>query len=47
MTALKVLVTGASGFVGEALVFRLLIDNTFAVTAAARGATRLHGLCPV
>ncbi|WP_435037603.1 UDP-glucose 4-epimerase family protein [Pseudomonas neuropathica] len=47
MTALKVLVTGASGFVGEALVFRLLIDNAFAVTAAARGATRLHGLCPV
>jgi nucleoside-diphosphate-sugar epimerase len=47
MTALNILVTGASGFVGEALVFRLLIDKTFSVTAAARGATRLHGLCPV
>lgn len=47
MTALNILVTGASGFVGEALVFRLLIDKAFTVTAAARGATRLHGLCPV
>ncbi|WCM53065.1 SDR family oxidoreductase [Pseudomonas sp. WJP1] len=47
MTAPKVLVTGASGLVGEALVFRLLVDKTFAVIAAARGATRLHGLCPV
>ena len=47
MTALKVLVTGASGFVGEAVVFRLLVDKTFYPIAAARGATRLHGLCPV
>ncbi|MGF6113687.1 UDP-glucose 4-epimerase family protein [Pseudomonas frederiksbergensis] len=47
MTAPKVLVTGASGLVGEALVFRLLVDKRFAVIAAARGATRLHGLCPV
>ncbi|MBV4461747.1 SDR family oxidoreductase [Pseudomonas sp. SWRI79] len=47
MTAPKVLVTGASGFVGEALVFRLLVDKKFSPIAAARGATRLHGLCPV
>ncbi|MDR8365326.1 SDR family oxidoreductase [Pseudomonas sp. JL3] len=47
MTTPKVLVTGASGFVGEALVFRLLVDKKFSPIAAARGATRLHGLCPV
>jgi nucleoside-diphosphate-sugar epimerase len=47
MTAPKVLVTGASGFVGEALVFRLLVNKKFSPIAAARGATRLHGLCPV
>ncbi|MFW0758492.1 UDP-glucose 4-epimerase family protein [Pseudomonas sp. H11T01] len=47
MTDPKVLVTGASGFVGEALVFRLLLDKKFTPIAAARGATRLHGLCPV
>lgn len=47
MTSPKVLVTGASGFVGEALVFRLLEDKKFSPIAAARGATRLHGLCPV
>ena len=47
MTAPKVLVTGASGFVGEALVFRLLVEQKFSPIAAARGATRLHGLCPV
>lgn len=47
MTAPRVLVTGASGLVGEALVYTLLVDKTFAVVAAARGATRLHGLCPV
>ncbi len=47
MIAPKVLVTGASGFVGEALVFRLLVDKKFRPIAAARGATRLNGLCPV
>jgi nucleoside-diphosphate-sugar epimerase len=47
MTALKVLVTGASGFVGEAVVFKLLVDKKFHPIAAARGASRLHGLCPV
>jgi nucleoside-diphosphate-sugar epimerase len=47
MSSPKVLVTGASGFVGEALVFRLLVDKTFRPIAAARGVTRLHGLCPV
>lgn len=47
MNAPKVLVTGASGFVGEALVFRLLVDQQFCPIAAARGVTRLHGLCPV
>lgn len=47
MTSPKVLVTGASGLVGEAMVFRLLVDKMFTVVAAARGTTRLHGLCPV
>lgn len=47
MTGPKILVTGASGFVGEALVFRLLVDKKFSPIAAARGATRLYGLCPV
>ncbi|RBC03494.1 NAD-dependent epimerase/dehydratase family protein [Pseudomonas sp. MWU12-2115] len=47
MTAPKVLVTGATGLVGEALVFRLLLDKRFAPIATARGATRLHGLCDV
>lgn len=47
MSAPKILVTGANEFVGEALVFRLLVDKKFSPIAAARGATRLHGLCPV
>lgn len=47
MSAPKILVTGASGFVGEAVVFRLLLDRKFIPIAAARGATRLNGLCAV
>ncbi|WP_367372491.1 UDP-glucose 4-epimerase family protein [Pseudomonas lini] len=47
MTAPKVLVTGASGFVGEAVVFRLLLGRRFMPVAAVRGSTRLQGLCPV
>jgi nucleoside-diphosphate-sugar epimerase len=47
MTAPRVLVTGASGFVGEALVFRLLVDRKYIPVAATRGATRLQGLCAV
>lgn len=47
MKDLKVLVTGAGGFVGEAVVFRLLLDRKFIPVATARGATRLHGLCTV
>lgn len=47
MNAPKILVTGASGFVGEAVVFRLLLDRKFIPVAAARGATRLNGLCAV
>lgn len=47
MTAPKVLVTGASGFVGEAVVFRLLGGQRFMPVAAVRGSTRLQGLCPV
>jgi nucleoside-diphosphate-sugar epimerase len=43
----KVLITGAGGFVGEALVFRLLLDKKFSPLAAVRGSTRLQGLCPV
>jgi nucleoside-diphosphate-sugar epimerase len=45
MTAPKILVTGASGFVGEALVLRLLADKVFTPIAAARGVTRLKSLC--
>ena len=47
MTAPKVLVTGASGFVGEAVVFRLLLGRRFMPVAAVRGSTCLQGLCPV
>lgn len=47
MNAPKILVTGASGFVGEAVVFRLLLDGKFIPIAAARGTTRLDGLCTV
>ncbi|QGW76523.1 NAD-dependent epimerase/dehydratase family protein [Pseudomonas alkylphenolica] len=47
MNAPKVLVTGASGFVGEALVLKLLLDKKFTPIAAARGTTRLHGVCSV
>jgi len=47
MTAPKVLVTGARGFVGEALVFRLLLDKKISPVAAVRGPTRLQGLCQV
>lgn len=47
MIAPKVLVTGASGFIGEALAFKLLLDKKFTPIAAARGATRLRGLCSV
>ncbi|UVK86910.1 SDR family oxidoreductase [Pseudomonas sp. B21-051] len=43
----KVLVTGANGFVGEALVFHLLLGKKFTPIAAVRGETRLQGLCPV
>lgn len=47
MTTPTVLVTGATGLVGEAVVLKLLVDKFFPVIAAARGATRLLGLCPV
>lgn len=47
MNAPKIFVTGASGFVGEAVVFRLLLDRKFIPIAAARGSTRLNGLCAV
>jgi nucleoside-diphosphate-sugar epimerase len=47
MSAPKVWVTGAGGFVGEALVFRLLLGRRFMPVAAVRRATRLQGLCPI
>ncbi|QAX86221.1 NAD-dependent dehydratase [Pseudomonas sp. DTU12.3] len=47
MSAPRVLVTGANGFVGEAVVFSLLLNKRFSPIAAARGSTRLNGLCPV
>ncbi|AZV28309.1 NAD-dependent dehydratase [Pseudomonas syringae] len=45
MTSRRVLVTGATGFVGEAVVLRLLRDRVIAPVAAVRGASRLSGLC--
>lgn len=47
MTASRVLVTGATGFVGEAVVFRMLLDKLYVPVAAVRGETRLGGLCDV
>lgn len=47
MNVPRVFVTGARGFVGEALVLRLLVDRKFEPVAAVRGASRLSGLCPV
>ncbi|AUG42334.1 NAD-dependent dehydratase [Pseudomonas chlororaphis] len=47
MIGSHVLVTGATGFVGEAVVFRLLRDKVFNPVAAVRGETRLSGLCRV
>lgn len=45
--SLKVLVTGANGFVGEALILRLLQYGNYRPIAAVRGQTRLLGLCPI
>lgn len=47
MTAPNVLVTGASGMIGEALVFRLLSDQIYSPIAAARSATQFDQLCSV
>jgi len=47
MTRPTVLVTGAGGFVGEAVLFKLLLDKQFRAIAAARSSTLLGGLCPV
>jgi nucleoside-diphosphate-sugar epimerase len=47
MSLPKVLVTGAGGFIGEAVVLKLLLDRHFVPVAAARGVTSLHGLCSV
>lgn len=46
MNGAQVLITGASGWVGEALVFRLLRDRLFVPVAAVRRSSRLSGLCP-
>jgi nucleoside-diphosphate-sugar epimerase len=46
MSNVRVLVTGAGGFVGEALVFRLLRDKEFTPVATLRTSSRLQGLCP-
>lgn len=47
MSFSKVLVTGASGFVGKAIILRLLLDKKFIPVAAGRSATSLQGLCSV
>lgn len=46
MSEVRVLVTGAGGFIGEALVFRLLRDRRFTPIASLRSSSRLQGLCP-
>lgn len=43
----QVFVTGAAGFLGEAVVFRLLLDRKFIPIAAVRSETRLNGLCRI
>lgn len=40
-----VLVTGATGFVGEAVVFKLLIDKAFTPLATVRSQSKISGLC--
>jgi len=45
MSQPKVLVTGATGFVGEAIVFKLLVGKSFTPVAAVRAESRLKGLC--
>lgn len=45
MPPIKVLVTGASGFVGEALVLRLLQQKNIFPIAGVRGKSRLMGSC--
>ncbi|WP_447786619.1 UDP-glucose 4-epimerase family protein [Pseudomonas germanica] len=47
MISQRVLVTGATGFVGKAVVLRMLHDRVLAPVAAVRGASCLSGLCPV
>ncbi len=47
MKASRVFVTGATGFVGEAVVYRLLLDKVYEPIAAVRSETRLSGLCDV
>ncbi|MBC3271406.1 SDR family oxidoreductase [Pseudomonas sp. SWRI81] len=46
MTSRRVLVTGANGFVGRAVVLRLLRDQVLMPVAAVRSASCLSGLCP-
>lgn len=46
MTSRRVLVTGATGFVGEAVVLRLLLDQVLTPVAVVRRASCLSGLCP-
>ena len=44
MNNTSVLVTGATGFVGEAVLLRLLLDRKFVPVAAVRGASRFAGI---
>ncbi|WP_122751520.1 NAD-dependent epimerase/dehydratase family protein [Pseudomonas atacamensis] len=43
----RVLVSGASGFIGLRLIMRLLLDKKYAPIAASRRITHFQGLCPV
>lgn len=47
MTTLKVLVTGASGFVGGALLSRLMVEEAFTPIAVVRNAKCFRGACEV
>ncbi|WP_286978720.1 NAD-dependent epimerase/dehydratase family protein [Pseudomonas sp.] len=47
MTATRVLITGANGLVGNAVLLNLLSSDLFEPVAAVRDITKIHNLCSV